>query len=183
MYKIMTFEETVRIPPHLFGLKLDQAALTMLREQYERTVDKKYGIIVGLHDARIKSEGRVIHGDGAAYFEVEFDALVFSPEVNEVIDGKVSEIVEFGAFVRLGPIDGLIHVSQLANDFFTFDKKNGNLVGRESKKTIKKGDTVRSKIATVSIKDTIPNSNIALTMRSEGLAEKRAGERRGARKR
>ncbi|MFH0835707.1 MAG: DNA-directed RNA polymerase [Candidatus Micrarchaeota archaeon] len=183
MYKLITFEETVRIPPHLFGLKLNEAALTMLREQYERTVDKKYGVIISLHEARTKSEGRVIHGDGAAYFEVEFDALVFSPEVNEIIDGKVSEIVEFGAFVRLGPIDGLIHVSQLANDFFTFDKKTGYLTGRESKKSVKKSDKVRSKIATVSVKDTIPNSKIALTMRSEGLAEKRAVGRKGARKR
>jgi len=96
---------------------------------------------------------------------------VFSPQINEVMDGKVSEIVEFGAFVRLGPIDGLVHVSQVANDFMTFDKKQGALVGRDSKRVLRKDDKVRAKIATVSLKDNIPNSKIALTMRPEGLGK------------
>ncbi|VVB68041.1 DNA-directed RNA polymerase subunit E' [Candidatus Norongarragalina meridionalis] len=178
MYKLMTFSESVRIPPNLFKLKLQAGALTMLREQYERTVIKPYGVIVSLQNAKIKSPGKVIPGDGAAYFDVEFDALVFIPEVNEVVDGTVSETVEFGAFVRLGPIDGLVHVSQLANDFFTYDKKNQYLVGRETKKVIKKGDAVRAKVATVSLKDSIVNSKIALTMRPEGLQERKERARK-----
>ena len=79
--------------------------------------------------------------------------------------------MEFGAFVRLGPIDCLAHVSQVANEFLNYDKKNLCLVGKNSKKTIKKGDMVRAKVATVSFKDTIPNSKIALTMRPEGLGK------------
>jgi len=158
---------------------MQDAALAILREQLERTVDKDLGVIVSLHNARIKSAGRILHGDGAAYFDVEFDALVYQPEVNEVVDGSVSEIVEFGAFVRIGPVDGLIHVSQIANDFFTFDRKNGYLVGRETKKTVKKGDRIRAKIATVSLKDTIASSKIALTSRPEGLAGKKKERKEG----
>jgi len=180
MYKLVTFKQSVRIPPNLFGMKLNDAALKMLREQYERTVDKQNGVIISLHNAQIKSPGRVLQGDGAAYFDVEFEALTFSPEVNEIVDGEVSEIVEFGAFVRLGPIDGLVHVSQIANDFFTYDKKQGYLVGRESKKTLKKGDKVRAKVATVSLKDSIQNSKIALTMRPEGMGGKAGSERKKA---
>jgi DNA-directed RNA polymerase subunit E' len=153
-------------------MKLSKAATVILREQYERTVSKDYGIMVTVQNARVKSEGKVIPGDGAAYFEVEFDSLCYVPEVNEVIEGKVTEIVEFGAFVSLGPIDGLVHVSQVANDYFTYDKKNNFLIGRESKKSVKKGDIVRAKIATVSLKDNIPNSKIALTMRSEGFGKR-----------
>ncbi|MBI5224861.1 DNA-directed RNA polymerase [Candidatus Micrarchaeota archaeon] len=171
MYKQMTFEDSVRIPPNLFGLKMNEAALKMLREKYERTVDKNYGIILSIFDAKVKGDGKVLPGDGAAYFEVKFDSLVFSLNVNEVLEGEISEIVEFGAFVRLGPIDGLAHVSQVANEFLNYDKKNLCLVGKNSKKTIKKGDMVRAKVATVSFKDTIPNSKIALTMRPEGLGK------------
>ncbi|NYZ78116.1 DNA-directed RNA polymerase [Candidatus Micrarchaeota archaeon] len=178
MYKLVTFEESVRIPPNLFGMPLNKAALKILREQYERTVDKQLGIVISLHNAKIKSPGRVLQGDGAAYFDIECDALSFTPVINEVIDGKVSEIVEFGAFVRLGPIDGLVHVSQVANDFMTFDKKQGSLVGRDSKRVVRKGDKVRAKVATVSLKDNIPNSKIALTMRPEGLG-KTAGKEEG----
>ncbi len=167
----------MRIPPNLFGLPLNKAALQILREQYERTVQKQHGIIVSLHNAKIKSGGKVIQGDGAAYFDVAFDALVFSPQVNEVVEGEVTEIVEFGAFVRLGPIDGLVHISQVANEFLSYDKKQGILSARDSKKNIKKGNCVRAKIATVSLKDNIPNSKIALTMRPEGLGKVRESPR------
>ena len=177
MYKLVTIEKTVRIPPNLFGLKLQDAALKILRDQMERTVDKELGIIISLQNANIKSSGRVLQGDGAAFFDVEFDAMVFQPEVNEVMDGEVSEIVEFGAFVRIGPVDGLVHVSQVANDFFSFDKKNGWLSGKETKKTVKKADKMRVKIATVSLKDTIASSKIALTSRPEGLDGKKVSTR------
>jgi DNA-directed RNA polymerase subunit E' len=171
MYRLVTFEDTVRVPPNLFSLKLEKAALSMLRQAYERTIDKKYGVILVVQSAKIKSMGKIIPGDGAAYFDVEFEALVFTPEVNEILDGEVSEIVEFGAFVKLGPIDGLLHVSQVANDFFSYDKKQGVLVGRQTKRVVKPKDHVRAKIATVSWKDSIPSSKIALTMRSEGLGK------------
>lgn len=171
MYRLVTFKEVVRIPPSLFGKKVSEGALDILREQYERTVSKQHGVIISLHDAKITSKGKVVHGDGAVFCEVEFDALVFNLGVNEVIEGRVSEIVEFGAFVRLGPIDGLVHVSQIANDYFSYDKRTGNLVGKNSKKTLAKGELVKAKVATVSFKDTIPNSKIALTMRAEGLGK------------
>ncbi len=180
VYKVLTFKESVRIPPNLFNINLNKAALEILRDHHERTVNKDYGIIVALSHAKVQSEGRVLQGDGAAYFDVEFDALSFIPEVNEIVEGEVTEIVEFGAFVRLGPIDGLVHVSQVANDFFSYDKKTASLVGRESKRSIKKGDVVKAKVATVSLKDTIPNSKIALTMRPEGMGKKKAGSGKGA---
>jgi len=113
----------------------------------------------------------VIHGDGAGYFDVEFEVLLFKPEVNEVVDGEVTEIVEFGAFVRLGPLDGLVHVSQVANDYLSYDKRTQSLVGRQTKKSLKKGDFVRAKVATVSLKDSVISSKIALTMRPEGLGK------------
>ncbi len=171
MYKIVTLQESVRVPPSLFGEKMAQAALTMLREQYARTVVKNLGIVVLLQNAKILSKGKIIPGDGAAYFDVQVDALVFVPEVNEIVLGEVSEIIEFGAFVRLGPIDGLVHVSQVMNDYMTFDKKNLLLISKQGKKTLKKADTVKAKVATVSLKETIPASKISLTMRPDGLGK------------
>lgn len=171
MYKLVTFEDSVRIPPNLFGMSLNTAAQKILRDRMERSVDKNLGIVLGIFNAKIKGDGKIIPGDGAAYFDVQYQALVFNLEVNEVVEGEVSEIVEFGAFVRLGPIDGLMHVSQVANEFLSYDKKNLYLIGRESKKTIRKTDALRCKVATVSMKETIPNSKVALTMRPTGLGK------------
>ena len=46
-------------------------------------------------------------------------------EQQEIIDGEVIEIAEFGAFVRIGPMDGLVHVSQVTDDYIGYDAKRG----------------------------------------------------------
>lgn len=171
MFKLVTIEDTVRIPPNLLGMKLADAALSILRERYERTIDKNLGIVLAIFDAKIKGNGRIIPGDAGAYFQVQFNTLVFTLKVNEIVDGEIFEIVDFGAFVRLGPIDGLIHVSQMANEFMSYDKKQQILIAKQSKKSFRKGDLVRAKVATVSFKESIPNSKIALTMRPIGLGK------------
>lgn len=171
MYRIHTLSDTVRVPPSLFSLKLEDAVLQILREKYERRVDKDLGIVLNIWNPRSIGEGRVIHGDGASHHAVTFDVLAYLPEINEVFDGEVTEVVEFGAFVRAGPLDGLVHLSQITNDYLSFDKKAQVFVGRESKKTLKKGDLVRAKISTVSLKASIPETKVGMTMRPEGLGK------------
>lgn len=171
LYRVLTVKDTVRVPPSYFAMALPQAVTQLLREKYERKVDKDHGIVLSIWNARDISEGRVIPGDGAAYHEVVFDALVYAPEVNEVFEGEVTEVVEFGAFVRMGPLDGLVHLSQITNDFLHYDKKIPAFIGRESKKTLRKGDHVRAKVSTVSLKGSIPETKVGLTMRPEGLGK------------
>jgi len=178
MYKLLTLKDSVRIPPELFGSKIEDAALQILRQKFERTVSNDLGIIISVHNAQILSAGKIVQGDGAAYFDVQFDALSFNCEVNEVVEGWVSQVVEFGAFVRLGPIDGLVHVSQVTTDFMSFDAKLQKLVTKNGKASLGKDESIKAKISTVSLKESIPSSKIALTMRSEGLGKekKAAGE-------
>jgi len=187
VYRVYTINDVVRVPPSMFSLKLEEAVLQMLRERYERKMDKELGIILAVMNARGVGAGSIIPGDGASYHEVKFDVLCFMPEVNEVFDGEVSEVVEFGAFVRMGPLDGLVHLSQITNDFLSFDKKSMMFVGRESKKTLKKGDLVRAKVSTVSMKGSIPETKIGMTMRPNGLGklewiESEAGEEKKPKK-
>ena len=59
--------------------------------------------------------GRIIHGDGAIYQKVRFDAS-FCIEDYEVVEGAVSEVNDFGAFVRIGPMEALLHKSQIMED-------------------------------------------------------------------
>jgi DNA-directed RNA polymerase subunit E' len=186
MYKVVTIKDTVRVPPKFFSDELSTAITKILREKYERIMDKDLGIILTIWNVANVSEGRIIPGDGSPYYSVQFDALVFYPELQEVFDGKVTEIVEFGAFVRMGPIDGLVHVSQVTDDFLSFDKKIPALVGKESKKVLRQGDAVRARIATVSLKSSIPETKIGLTMRPAGLGKpewKKGGAEKPAKER
>src|SRR5271157_3952753 len=107
MYNIITVKSTVRVEPKYFSKNLKDAVVSILRERYERKVDKDFGIVLCVWNPRDISEGKIIPGDGASYHEMSFDMLVYKPELNEIFEGEVTEIVEFGAFVRMGPIDGL----------------------------------------------------------------------------
>lgn len=180
MYKMTTIEERIRIPPFMFGSKLNEAVLRILRDKFERRIYKNIGIILLVVKPRILSEGAIIPGDGGAYYTVQFEALTFLPHVNEVFQAEIKEVVEFGAFAVIGPFQGLLHVSQIGKHKYNYDKKSKNLVSRAEKKSIKKGDGVLVKVSTVSMKSTTADTKIGLTMRPDGLGKREWMEQKRA---
>ena len=111
-------------------------------------------------------------GDGAVYQPVRMDMLLFDIKVQEVVEGVVDQITEYGAFVRFGPLDGLLHVSQVQDDHINTDVGNQRLVGKETKRELRVGDKVRARIVTISINEISPReSKIGLTMRQPGLGK------------
>jgi len=170
MYAIVKVEDTVRIPPELFSEDLGKVVEEIVQKTFEGTLRKHHGVIVVADNIKPVGDGIVIHGDGAMYQKVMFDALMFKPELQEVLDGIVCEIVEFGAFCHIGPLDALIHMSQIMNDYVEVDSENELIVGKENKKTLKTGDTVRARIVTVSLNElSARESKIGLTMRQSAL--------------
>ena len=89
--------------------------------------------------------------------------------MQEVCLGKIKDIADFGAFVSLGPIEGMIHISQTMNDFVSFNKDK-TLAGRESKRVLKVGDRCVARVIAVSYK-AIANPKLGLTMRQPGLGK------------
>ncbi len=171
MYKIVTIRDTVRVPPDRFDEPLKETVLDILRKSYEGVSDADLGVILAITEVKEMGVGRIIMGDGASYYDTVFDALVYKPEVHEIVLGEVVEIVGFGAFVRLGPLDGLVHVSQVTDDYISYDRKKGVLTGKESKRALKEGDRVRARIVTVSMKRGARAGKIGLTMRQPGLGK------------
>ena len=171
MYKIYAVSDVFKLPPEHFGDNLESVATDVLRRKYEGQIDKEIGVIVAIFDVSDISDGEIFAGDPATHHSAKFRVLAFMPTVEEIVAGEVSELVEFGAFVRIGPMEGLVHVSQIANDFLSFDKKTPAFVSKKTGKSLKKGDLVYAKISTVSMKKTVKDSKIALTMKPEGLGK------------
>ncbi|MBY8993291.1 MAG: S1 RNA-binding domain-containing protein, partial [Candidatus Heimdallarchaeota archaeon] len=67
----------------------------------------------------------------------------------------------------LGCVDALCHVSQVADDFYSYSSKEGALLGRESGKRISVGDRVRARIIAVTIGKS--QIRVGVTMRQAGL--------------
>jgi DNA-directed RNA polymerase subunit E' len=169
MYEIITLKESVRVPPKFLEENTAESVKKALQESMEGILDKDIGVLLCVTDIKEISDGNIIAGDGAVYYETVFDALVYRPELHEVSDGEVIEVVEFGIFVRLGPLDGLVHVSQIADEFMNFSK-DGILTGKGGARSIKVGDKVRARIVTLSLKQT-SSSKIGLTMKQPGLGK------------
>lgn len=157
----------IRVPPKSFSEDTKKAVFARLNADFENFVSKKLGIVLGVTELLSVEEGVIIPGDGAAYYDTKFKILTYIPEMQEIILGNVSEITEFGAFLNIGPTDGMIHVSQTMDDYVSFSK-SGALSGKESKKTLKTKDICRARIIAISYKD-ILNPKIGLTMRQPHL--------------
>ena len=78
-------------------------------------------LVVLITNLELTGDSRVVHGDGAVYQPVRMDMLLFDIKVQEVVEGVVDQITEYGAFVRFGPLDGLLHVSQVQDDHINTD--------------------------------------------------------------
>ncbi len=169
MYYVKTIEDKVRVAPEFFKEKTSDAVQRILRDSYERRLFKELGIVLSVFNTEITSKGVVIPGDGAAYYTVKFDTLTFTPVVNEVYDIDVVDLVDFGAFVSIGPIQGLVHISQISPEKFMHNKKLKKLVSKSGKKSVKKGDAYVAKVSTVSLKSNISETKVGITMRPIGL--------------
>ncbi len=167
-YKVL-LSDHIRVPPSLFNLSIEDAIIVQIRKRYDGYISKDFGIVIDVAEVKSIGEGVLIPGDGAAYYDSEFWLYAYKPELQEVMLGRVRDIADFGAFMNLGPIDGMIHISQTMDDFVSFSQDKV-LVGKESKHTLKVGDRCKARIIAVSFKD-VSNPKIGLTMRQPGLGK------------
>ncbi len=166
-YKVLVTDH-VRVEPNKFGMDTDEAVRTQLEESYSGFQDKDIGTVVLVLNVKEVKEGIIIPGDGAAYYESTFELVVFKPELQELIHGTIEEITNFGAFIDLGVIKGMIHISQTMDDFVSFSEA-GSLTGKDGNKSLVKEDDCIARIVAISYKGEEPK--IGLTMRQPGLGK------------
>ena len=131
MYRKVRLVDIIRIPPQRLEEDLRTVIAETIRDKLEGRIDKTLGSIVTVLDIADIGDGHILVGDGAVYYEVTFDAIAYRPELQEIVEGDVVEIVNFGAFVGVGPIDCLVHVSQVADEFMSYDEKNSRLTSKD----------------------------------------------------
>ncbi|MCU4385326.1 ribonuclease R [Acinetobacter radioresistens] len=75
--------------------------------------------------------------------------------LGEEFDGIISAVTEFGLFVTLKDlyVDGMLHVSQLGDDFFVYDQPSQSLIGQSRGQVFGLGDEVRIKVAGVQLEE------------------------------
>lgn len=98
----------------------------------------------------ILSHRAVVEGEKESKKEQVMDSI----NAGDVLDGKVQRIASFGAFVDIGGVDGLVHISQLSHEHV--DKVSDVVTeGQEVKVKVLSVDRDSERIS-LSIKDTLP---------------------------
>ena len=167
-YKIK-IKDHIRVPPNLFNESTETAVIHRIKKKYEGHISKELGIVIDVAQVDEVGEGVIIPGDGSSYYDTTFELITFRPEMQEIVYGIVRDIADFGAFRTIGPLDGMIHISQTMDDFVSFSKDKV-LMGTESKRTLKVNDLCRARIIAVSYKE-LNNPKIGLTMRQPFLGK------------
>ena len=171
MFKLVTLQDTIRIPPETFGNPLGKVGRDQVKAKYEGMVDEELGYVIAVTRVDVSPIGKIIPGDGATYHKVTFSLLTFYPVLQEIVEGDVMEIADFGAFLRIGPVDALLHVSQLMDDYISYDEKQGVLQGKETKRKLASGDQVRVRITAVSLGRAGSSGKIGVTARQPFLGK------------
>lgn len=169
MFYRTTVQDNIRVPPKLFNLSTEEAITKRIKKKYDGFISKDLGTVIDVSKVIEIRDGVIIPGDGASYFDTTFELITFKAEMQEVVLGRIRDIADFGAFIHLGPIEGMIHVSQTMDDFVSFSKEKV-LSGKESKRSLKVGDRCRARIVAISFKD-VSNPKLGLTMRQEYLGK------------
>src|SRR4030042_5931528 len=100
MFYLLEVEDYIRVEPKLFGLPTTEAVDKQIRETYANYYDKELGKVVAVVEVLEVGEGVLIPGDGAAYYLSKFKLIVWKPELQELVYGEISEITNFGAFIK-----------------------------------------------------------------------------------
>jgi DNA-directed RNA polymerase subunit E' len=169
MFELVNLEDVVRVPPDKFGSSLEKVALELLKIKYESTINPEHGYLILVTRVEVDKVGKIIPGDGATYHKVSFEVLSFFPLKQELVEGEIVEVTDFGAFVRIGPADALLHLSQITDDYLTSDVKSGIITASQSKRSLKVGSKVRVRITAVSLGHGISMGKIGVTCRQPFL--------------
>jgi len=161
--------DVVRIPPNRLTSSLKNTAITILKEKYESMISPELGYVIMIVDASANAVGKLVAGDGSTYHKVQFKALTFYPKLQEVVEGEIVEITDFGAFVRVGPTDALLHLSQITDDYLKSDVKQGVIIANQTAKSLKIGSKIRARVTAISLGKGTGMGKIGITCRQPFL--------------
>lgn len=102
---VVAMSRRIRIHPKFFGVKLHEILTHRLMSEVEGTLLGKYGFVVAVLQVEDPiPPGELEDGTGYAVFHLQYQAVVFRPFKNEVLDAVVSVVTQHGFYARAGPL-------------------------------------------------------------------------------
>ena len=135
------FTSPIRRYPDLLVHRAIKSAL--LAKQYEPGNWEEIGLHCSMTERRADDATRDV--------EAWLKCFYMKDRVGEVFEGSISSVVPFGIFVALDGVfvEGLVHVSELGQDYFHFDEKSHAMVGERSGRRFRLSDRVNVQLTRV----------------------------------
>jgi DNA-directed RNA polymerase subunit E' len=157
-----------------------------IKESIEESIDtlhvkEENGVFLGVTEiTKIGESGDILPERPEIFFDVEYTALFFQPAPNEVIKGIVSDVAEFGPFVRIGPIDALVHISQITQEKMTYNPQQDVIASADGKKVIQTGDLIKAIVVNSTISS--ERMRVNLSMKQDGMGPLKWAEKEKSKK-
>ena len=169
MFQIIEVEDVVRVEPLDFSETLNKMAEKVLKLKYESTLSPDFGYVILIIGVKADKVGKILPSDGATYHTVNFKLLTCLPKLQEVVEGDVVEITDFGAFIRIGPTDALLHLSQITDEYLNSDVRQGLITAQQSNRVINVGTRMRVRVTALSLARGSSMGKIGVTCRQPFL--------------
>jgi ribonuclease R len=104
---------------------------------------------VGLHTSAMERRANEAERELVQWKKVRFMA----DKVGDVFDGYITGVAPFGLFVELIEhyVEGLVHVSTMADDYYRYSEQNHSLFGENTRKVYRLGDKVSVQVVRVDL--------------------------------
>ncbi len=112
---------------------------------YKNDEMEHLGVICSAHERRAEEATREVE----AWLKCQY----MEDKVGEQYPGVITGVTSFGAFVQISSlqIDGLVHVTSLANDYYKFDAGSQSLIGERTGKRYRLGEPLDVIVAKVDL--------------------------------
>ncbi len=139
------FTSPIRRYPDLLVHRAIKSALAARR--YEPAGGATTWEEIGLHCSMTERRA----DDATRDVEAWLKCFYMKDRVGEIFEGSISSVVPFGIFVALDGVfvEGLVHVSELGQDYFHFEEKSHAMVGERSGRRFRLSDRVRVQLTRV----------------------------------
>ncbi len=133
---------------------------------------------IGLHCSQTERRADEASRDVESWLK----CFYMQDRVGEVFTGSVSSVVPFGLFVALDNvfIEGLVHISELGEDYFHYDESRHELLGERSGKRFRLSDRITVQLMRVDMETTKIDFRLVTEASSgAGASKPKKGKRRG----
>ncbi len=160
MFYVLQLTHSLVIPPIHFGPKLYDTLTTLLRSSVEGSALSTYGYVVQVISVPRSSitAGVIEYDSGDVAFDIRYEALLFRPFKNEVVDAVVTDVNNLGFFAYVGPLRVFVSERLFPGDLNGvegggYDGDSNSWISADNEVQIKDGCGVRVRIIGTTVEE------------------------------